>query len=242
VARYSVVALGVVAALVCGRLGLWQLDRLGQRRGLNAGVAAGLAQPAVSPEVVWGAAQGTAHDLDFRRARLAGRFDFEREVIVVGRTLGGVPGVHLVTPLVQAGGGGAAILVERGWAGSPDGRSVNLTALHEPADAEVAGVLVVPRGGGATHSEGWPIRVRAADPGFLGPRYPYPLVPLILRRDSATAASLRPVPLPELTDGPHVSYAIQWFAFGTIALVGSVVLFRSSGRPGREPISDQQIS
>ena len=35
-----------------------------------------------------------------------------------------------------------------------------------------------------------------------------------------------PAPLPEPTDGPHLSYAIQWFAFATIAAIGYVVLLR----------------
>jgi cytochrome oxidase assembly protein ShyY1 len=65
------------------------------------------------------------------------------------------------------------------------------------------------------------------------------LLPVVLRRTDSPIPSLRPVPLPEVTDGPHLSYAIQWFAFGVIALVGSVVLARKdramtiSGDEGR---------
>ena len=35
-----------------------------------------------------------------------------------------------------------------------------------------------------------------------------------------------PAPIPELDDGPHLSYAFQWFAFATIATVGYVILVR----------------
>lgn len=223
--RYAVLVAGAIAALVCGRLGVWQLDRLGARRAANAHIAARLAQPPLGAEALL-LTGSAAEDLDYRHVRVAGRFDFEREVIVVGRTLRGVPGAHLVTPLLLASG--SALLVERGWAAAPDGRSPNLVAAREPADADVAGVLFVPRGSGTNASDGWPIRVRAADPGLLGPRYPYPLLPLILRRDSVDGGPLRAVPLPELTNGPHLSYAVQWFAFGVIALVGSVVLVRKA--------------
>jgi cytochrome oxidase assembly protein ShyY1 len=39
----------------------------------------------------------------------------------------------------------------------------------------------------------------------------------------------RRVELPPLDDGPHLSYAIQWFAFATIA-VGGAVLWLRKGR------------
>jgi len=225
VSRFAVLVLGVLAAAVCTRLGFWQLDRLGQRRALNVRIAARLAEPPVDLTALATSAGPAGEDLDYRRIRVAGLFDFEREVIVVARTLRGVPGVHVVTPLLLPDGD--AVLVERGWAPSPDSRSVDLAGLREPPDADVTGVLLVSRGGGATAAEGWPVRVRAVDPGSLAPRYPYRLLPLLVRRGESAGAPFPPVPLPELTAGPHLSYAVQWFAFGVIALVGSVVLARS---------------
>ncbi|HXV86194.1 MAG TPA: SURF1 family protein [Gemmatimonadales bacterium] len=221
--RYGVMVLGVLAALVCGRLGLWQLDRLDQRRAVNASIEAGLAAPPLSAESVWSATNETAATLGYRRVRLRGRWDLDRQILVVARSLNGVPGVHVVTPLRSPEEDGPALLVERGWAPSPDGRSVDLAALAELEDAEVSGVLMAPRGGDTTLSREWPVRLRTADPSSMAPRYPYRLAPLILRRDTAMAG-MRAVPLPERTDGPHLSYAVQWFAFGVIAVVGSAVL------------------
>jgi cytochrome oxidase assembly protein ShyY1 len=57
----------------------------------------------------------------------------------------------------------------------------------------------------------------------------------VLRRTespAATPANLAVVPLPELTGGPHLSYAVQWFSFAAIAVVGSVVLFLRSSVGG----------
>ena len=223
--RYSVLAMGVIAAVVCGRLGLWQLDRLEQRRALNARIAARLAEPPVDLTELDTDTGPGREALDYRRIRVAGRFDFERELIVVARPLRGRPGVHIVTPLVLVRGD--AVLVERGWTPSADGRSANLPGLEEPPEADVTGIVLVPRAGGTTAAEGWPVRVRAADPQALGPRYPYRLWPVLVRRGETTGAPLRAVPLPELTEGPHLGYAVQWFAFAVIALVGSVVLVRT---------------
>jgi surfeit locus 1 family protein len=42
----------------------------------------------------------------------------------------------------------------------------------------------------------------------------------------------RRLPPPELTNGPHLSYAIQWFSFAAIVLIGSFTLFRRTVRRG----------
>jgi surfeit locus 1 family protein len=64
------------------------------------------------------------------------------------------------------------------------------------------------------------------------------LLPVLLRRSDSATPLLQPVPLPERSDGPHLSYAIQWFAFALIALAGSVALARSSQR--RAMTGDEQ--
>ena len=68
---------------------------------------------------------------------------------------------------------------------------------------------------------------------------PLDLVPgLYLELQEPTPAGF-PDPLPplDLGDGPHRSYAIQWFAFATLTAVGWVVLVRrrasSAGQPRR---------
>jgi cytochrome oxidase assembly protein ShyY1 len=59
---------------------------------------------------------------------------------------------------------------------------------------------------------------------------PYRLVPVyvLLQTQDPAQASGSPIPglPPTLDEGPHLSYAIQWFAFATIAIVGCVVLLR----------------
>ena len=40
----------------------------------------------------------------------------------------------------------------------------------------------------------------------------------------------RLLPAPELTEGPHLSYAIQWFIFSTIAIVGYPLILRRRAR------------
>ena len=130
--------------------------------------------------------------------------------------------------------GRQAILVERGWVPSPDAYAAALAALGEPDSALVSGVLlrVRARREPALRDTAWPLRVPSADPELLARRYPYPLLPWVLRRAAPDPAppGLRPIPPPVIDHGPHLWYAIQWFAFGTIAVVGSIALYRQPKR------------
>lgn len=234
--RYGILVVALVAAFICVRFGVWQLRRLEERRTVNAERAERLAigplelrdQRAFDPS------------LAFRRAVVEGEFDFARQIVVVARSFRGVPGVHLVTPLALTDG--SSILVERGWVPSPDGRTVDLERYLEAERARVDGVLLEggpPVGAALTSDSAWPRYVRRPVPAAVHQAYPYPLAALVLRRTrepDSVPPGLRPVPLPALSDGPHLSYAIQWFAFATIAMVGSVVLVvksRARGERGR---------
>jgi len=222
-------AIVVVAAAVCARLGVWQLHRLDDRRQRNAKIAAHLAQEEFA---LTAAVLGDSSA--YRRVWVSGVWDFERQVIVVGRPMMGIPGVHVVTPLRLDEQN--AILVERGWMPSPDARAIDLTPLVEGDRATVHGVLLPPVGGPAIPGDEWPVFVPGVTPGSLAGRFPYNLMPLVLRRTAAVEGLpplMRLVPLPELTNGPHLSYALQWFAFALIAIVGGIALSRrQSNAPG----------
>jgi surfeit locus 1 family protein len=127
----------------------------------------------------------------------------------------------VVTPLRFADGTG--VLVQRGFAAAPDGMTVDAARLAEPASTVVEGVLLAPTGRLAVHPESVAVG--------------YPLLPLVIRRTTPSVdmpEGLAIAPLPALDAGPHLSYAIQWFAFATIALVGGGILARRTR--GRENV------
>ncbi len=217
----------LIAAGVCGRLGLWQLTRLAERRARNAEIEARMRLPPVPLESI-------THADSFAYRRVVGRgvFDLGRQAIEVGKPRRGIPGLFIVSPLVLPDG--RASRVERGWVASPDARSVDLASFVETDSSEITGLLLHPVDGSIEPREGWPLVVRYADPITLQPRYPYPLLPWVLRRaelpPSLSRLGLEPAPSPELSEGSHLSYAIQWFSFGLIAIVGGVAAAWRTGR------------
>lgn len=218
------VALAVVLAALFVRLGVWQLERRGERRSANARVASRLALP--SSMLV---ALAPGPDAAPRRAIVEGEPDFEHEFVVTGRSRNGSPGVHIITP-VRVAGRDTAVLVNRGWVYAADAATVDLDRWREPGTRRFTGYTQLVPGGGAIAA----VRGRGLRPLSLeGVQrlVPYPVAALYLvSRDAA--AETAPVRLepPALDEGAHLSYAIQWFCFAAIALVGTAVVVTRARR------------
>lgn len=220
----------VVAAVVFVRLGIWQAGRLRERRAINAIAREARELPPVSLDATLAAGGGTGGALDNRRVSLNGRYDHAAEVVLRGQTEEGVPGVRLVSPLRPLSGD-TAILVQRGFVPSPDARTVALAPLEEPGVVWVKGIAfgLDTAQRGQPLEEGGQLTWRRVDLPALRQRLPYPVASyLILQEpDSTLGAVPRRDEPPLLDDGPHLNYAIQWFAFALIALVvGGIVGFK----------------
>ena len=229
--RAALLAVLVVAgtATMVG-LGIWQLARLKERQASNAEIRDRLAQTALT-------LSGATGDLpEYQPVMAEGTYDFSQEVVLRNRAHDEQPGVHVLTPLRLTGGG--AVLVDRGWipylqAGtadraqyqSPAGpvtitgvvrRSQSRSAIFLPADPTPS------PGGPRLDAWFWP------DVAQIQAQTPYPLLPFYVELAPAPDTQILPIAGYELdlSDGPHLSYAIQWFSFSLILLVGSIVLWR----------------
>ena len=223
-----------ITAIACIRLGLWQLERLRERRAEN-----GVAQAARAlPEIEMGGVD--AASLAHRRVRATGTYDTAGEIVLRGQSHREQPGVYVVTPLRTRGAPGA-VLVVRGFVPSPDAVTVELGALAESGDVTVHGIALPlsereDEGGLLEHAGGRPTW-KGLDRSAIEARLSYPVadVYIVQAPDSALPASPRRIDPPALDDGPHLSYAIQWFAFAVIAVVGAVALL-GRGSAARRPV------
>jgi surfeit locus 1 family protein len=214
------------------RLGFWQLDRLRQRHAYEALVTQRLGSPPVRLADLLSSDVGE-DAIGFRRVTAEGTFDTQHQVILYGRTQDGRTGSHVLTPLVLDDG--TAVAVDRGWVPLTDEPPL-LDAAPPAGRVRVAGVLMpseVPAG--PTDRPRVPVTTFArVDLGTLAAQVPYALAPAYLllgSQDPAQTGLPRIAPVPDPADGPpHLSYAIQWFTFATIALVGFVVLVRREYR------------
>jgi surfeit locus 1 family protein len=237
--RRRIIAGHIAVAFVvfsCIGLGIWQLDRLHQKRVRKHEYLARARIPAVP---IGQLPPARATQLAYRHASVTGRFDVAREVVLRSRSLNDEPGNHVLTPLVLDAGG--AVLVDRGWvpyglasppvrAASPPGGLVEVTGILLPAER--------PFGLGPSEPATGVLRETFyADVSRLQKQMPYRLYPLylLLRTQSPRQAHGLPVAVdfPAPDEGPHLSYAIQWFSFATIAVVTYAFVLRKRRRRAR---------
>jgi len=218
-------AIALAAAALFVRLGLWQLDRLGQRRARNELLATRLAA-APAP---W--SDTTA--VRYRRVTLTGVPDYEREIVLVGRSRGGSPGVNLVTPLRRRGSD-TAVLVNRGWVYAPDATTVDHARWRGADTLAVEGYVEAFSEPGPGDLPAHQRLARRLSHRAVAASFPYPIAPVYVvaldggRPPRADAPAPPPVPAPD--DGPHLGYALQWFAFAAIAVVGAGIAVQTARR------------
>jgi surfeit locus 1 family protein len=237
--RRSIVAavLALVLAALFARLGVWQLHRLAERRAFNARFEERLSAPPLSlAELPADTALAR-----YRRARVTGTFDFDHQIVITARSRQGAPGVYIMTPL-RPDGGGPAVIVNRGWVYSPDASSIVLAQWHEPEHATVEGYVdVIPdHVSSDPRSVSNPMAWRELDRTRLAEVLPYPVEPVLiveLAHGARPPGAPTRMALPALDEGPHKSYAIQWFTFAAIALYGVGYLFWMEWHGRRRPVT-----
>ncbi len=270
--RWIVTTLLVIAAVaVMVRLGIWQLDRLQQRRVFNASVEAQMAAPTLDLNQAIPTAQLTG--MEYRQVVVRGEYDPQAEIILRNQVYGNAPGYHLLTPL-RIAGSQQAVLVDRGFIPLDQAQPAQREKYAQPGEVTVHGIIrvaYVPRLFGApdptlapgeTHLDAW----NAINLPRIQAQTTYPLLPVYVEAAPANdpngtaAATLNasqaaqgdalfgaPAPLPtgpvtypvasleqpDLTEGPHLGYAVQWFSFAAILALGYPYFIRRQLRAAR---------
>ena len=225
----------VVVATACLGLGLWQLDRRAQRQARNAEAITGRSLPPLDLN-----ASETDPEPQ-RRVIVRGEFDHTAELILRGHLWRGAPGVHVVTPL-RLSGSDRVILVNRGFVPAADGATPDAPVPPEPGEVMLEGIVapvpVTAEGGQPAGRDGqtsWRRLDLAALRERLGPTLHG--VYLLPATASAVGPWPRRVEWPGLDEGPHLSYAIQWFGIGGAVLAFGLIFVLGLGkRPAAEQI------
>jgi surfeit locus 1 family protein len=227
---------------LCIRLGIWQLDRLEQRRAFNARFEAARAAPMlnlnqIQPEYL--------PEMEWHAVTLTGEYDFANQVAVRNQYYGNQYGYHLLTPMLFPPSSGMAqaeaILVDRGWIPA-EGNSTpaDWRKYDEPGTVTVAGQIrrgqAKPAFGGVADvlpENGAKLEIwNNANVAWMARQMPYPILPIYLQPDVDPTDTEPPIPFQptiELTEGPHFGYALQWFTFATILFFGYPFYLRKQG-------------
>lgn len=224
----------LLAAGVMVRLGFWQLDRLHQRQERNAAIStARSADPRAAGELIPAAPdRAPSPRAEWTRVAITGSYDADGTILIRQRTFDEGVGFEVVVPL--HGDDGVTYLVDRGYV-LTEAEADQVPEIPAPPSGVVTVTGSVKRfysaSGAATRVErvDGHRSVRALSPTVLSEALGYQLAGGYIQaveEQPAAGESITRIPFPALDDGPHLSYAVQWWLFALLTVGGFAYLAR----------------
>lgn len=231
---FHLLVVGGIVLMV--NLGFWQLDRLEQRRDFNERVVARSDLPVERIAELVGDTSDPGdpddpeiRDLEWRRVVATGTYRPDEQFLVVNRSQNGRAGVNVATPMALHDG--RTLIVNRGFVPlsiepptAPVGE-VNIQGIVRPTQERRTGQLSDPAEGRLDEVQR--IDIERLEDQIAGPVLPI-YVDLLESRPAEQPGLPEPVVQPDLSEGPHLSYAVQWFIFAASVVVGWVLAVRYS--------------
>ena len=228
----------VVAIVTMINLGFWQLRRLDERQAFNATVEARYDEPPVPLDGLVPAdadpGDPALDEVEWRPVTAAGTYLTDEVFFVVNRSQSGRAGRNVVVPLRLDDG--RILIVNRGFvplatdAPGVPGDEVTLVGRVRTSQDRSLGQLADPADGDLAE-------VQRVDIPRLAPQLPGEVVPVYVDLVTSEPAEAGPFPepvaAPDLGEGNHLSYAVQWFVFAIAVGVGWVLAVRRSVRSNR---------
>jgi cytochrome oxidase assembly protein ShyY1 len=220
-------------------LGEWQFHRLADRKELNATIARNTSAPAAPVSEVLEPGRPVSASEEWRVVTATGTYAPDETVIVRYRTREGASGSDVVVPLVTDQG--PALLVDRGWLAT-DSSVTEPVDVPDPPTGEVTitGWVRVDATGDSTTvsatSAGDALSTRAISSDRIGDALDqevYGGFVELKSEDPAPETPLAKAELPELDNGPHFFYGLQWWFFGVLAISGFCYLAYDEWRKQR---------
>lgn len=215
-------------------LSQWQWRRLLGKQNYNSTITHSRNLPSVPISQLWNSEEAdwfVDSSNQWRNIQLTGTWDLSRQVLVRKKSLDSDAGFWVITPFRDRSG--VTVLVNRGWR-ILDGSATQTPEVSDPPTGlvDVAGRLrvVVPR------TKDRPTDIPLGQVDSVQPREIITngdallinaYVEMTASRPVSNGPDLRLIPEPDLSEGPHRSYAMQWLAFIVLALVGYVILARN---------------
>jgi cytochrome oxidase assembly protein ShyY1 len=222
----------IVAVVFMIGAGFWQLQRLDERKDFNSEVRersqrAPLELAAVLDELDAGTLDPPT--AEWLPVTASGTY-LPDQVLEFNNSQGGRAGDNVLTALVLDDG--MTVIVNRGFirlgvgVPSPPAVEVQIVGYIRPSE-------VRDRGGLTDADDGEPLtEIRRIDIPRLAEQFPGEVAPVFVQLTASEPeigpGDPSPVVLPELDNGPHLSYAIQWFIFAICVVVGWVLAVRRS--------------
>lgn len=220
---FGYLAMAIVFAIACVLLSNWQFDRKAETKAENDLIAENYSRDPQPIDSVLPELDSYDDDIKWTPVSVTGTYLDDDQLLVRNRTYGGNPGFEVLTPLQLADG--TIFIIDRGW--------VSIGEKDDTPDS-----IPAPPAGQVTVVA----RVRESEPRLPGRSAPAGQIPTIelpdianelgvptytgayglMDSESPSAPGGRPVAAikPELDEGLHLSYALQWIFFALLGFFG----------------------
>lgn len=213
-------------------LGLWQLDRAGEKERHEEMFAA---RSVDAPILLNERLSTMPSELDphwwrYRRVEILGETLGERQYLLDNRTRNGVAGYHVHVPMLVAGIG-RVVLVNRGWVETGPSRQRRPDISLAASEVVISGLVEYPRltlllGDDGYGESAWPKVVQRIDLDKTARDLGRQVLPFVVLMDAELAHGFVREWTPYLGIGPerHRGYALQWFSLAAAVAVVWIVL------------------
>ncbi|HZJ04517.1 MAG TPA: SURF1 family protein [Nocardioidaceae bacterium] len=224
---------GITVALLAFfafRLGEWQFHRLADREDASLVTERNLATDPVPVDQILAPGQPVSSEHEWQRVTANGSYAEDESVIVRYQTREGQSGVDVVTPLLTDSG--VALLVDRGWLPTDNVGSTRPDVPPAPSgEVTVEGWVRADATGDSAQVADQ--SARAVSSVEIGATLPFEVYGGFVDVASESPAPQEPLSrteLPDLGEGPHFFYGLQWWFFAALALFGFGYLARDERR------------
>lgn len=234
----------LICIFTCISLGFWQLERRQTKLQTISAVTENYTQNPLNFFAAEQLLQNLENQQEWTPVSLQGKYDVSQQRIVRNRPNNGQVGYEILVPFILPTG--KSLLVNRGWV--PLGNINSGYPDHVPQPYSEGEINLVIRlrspepNLGRTAPAG---QIASIDTHQLAQELPYPIFlgSYGIMVNETPAANENPLPLqkPDLDEGSHLSYAMQWFMFGLLFLVGFFYALRqeskhlSGKKPNKQP-------
>lgn len=223
------------------RLSVWQMDRLQERRAANALLEQALAAPPLPLTAV--SLPANPQSLENHNVLVSGRYDFDNQVALIVQNWNGQAGIHLIAPLVAADGQ-TAVLIDRGWIPDSQADPSAWTQYDQPGPITISGYVALSQTISRLGEKAIPDTAQQqwyrVDVAAIQAQMPYTLLPVYViespPENGDTGLPYHTAREVDLSEGPHLSYAIQWIFFALL-LGGGYLIYvnKSLAKPSPSP-------
>jgi cytochrome oxidase assembly protein ShyY1 len=220
--RWLLLVLAVLLlAYACLLLGRWQWHRLEDKKAGNAIIRANEKAAPTPVDQMLRRHVDPPDEAEYAVVSATGTYDASKTVVVRYQTRDGNAGVDVVVPLTTASG--TALLVDRGWVATSNQGLTDPSQVPAPPDGRVTVTGWVRQNATGSAAVVVDASARAISSTEIEPAIGVPtyggFVQLLSESPKAATPLTRADP-PDLSNGPHFFYALQWWFFGILGLFG----------------------